>query len=52
MRINVAEWRKLDRGQKYIMILIAYGYWQGIWDAKRQNPTSAATVVGFKKKSL
>lgn len=48
MRINVAAWRKLDRGQKYIMILIAYGFWQTIWQAKRKNRTSAATVVRFK----
>ncbi|MBA4544482.1 hypothetical protein H1164_16740 [Thermoactinomyces daqus] len=51
MRIRVGEWRKLDRAQKYIMILIAYGYWLGRHQ-KRKKPTSAATVVSFTKKSL
>lgn len=48
MRINVAAWRKLNWGQKYTMILIAYFYWQGVWQARRKNRTSAATVARFK----
>jgi hypothetical protein len=47
MRIRAGEWQKMNRGQKYIMILIAYGYWQGIWEAKaRKTPAPAATGNG------
>lgn len=36
MRINVAEWRKMNRAQKYILILIAYGYWLGRHQKRRK----------------
>ncbi|MBH8587108.1 hypothetical protein [Thermoactinomyces sp. CICC 10520] len=51
MQINVKEWREMNWGQRYIQVLIAYGYWQGFWEAKRKKPTTGR-VVSFRKRAF